>query len=72
VKLHGGNVLAYLRVVGIGMLTMLMIGLALQMLATLKEKAHNLYLPRRQALTYWGIALAVAVGLFVWLLLYRS
>ena len=65
-KIWAHGAFGFLKVLGLGALSLLVIGLVLEGMTTLRAKARDLkVLPRERGLLYVGIALAVVVALFV-------
>jgi hypothetical protein len=60
---------AFLRFFGELLLGVLVFALSLELLAVLRAKYRDLAVqPRWRGLLYWGIALAFALALLIWLL----
>ncbi|HUJ46054.1 MAG TPA: hypothetical protein VLV55_02895 [Rhizomicrobium sp.] len=68
---HVRDLLIYARLIGIGLLIALMLGFALEALATYRANARDLMGPRWRLLSYWGLAFAIAALLFYWVALHR-
>ena len=70
-RFGGGGGLQFLmhaRVVLAGLLLAVMIGLALEMLATFNAKTRDLAgRPRWKLLSYWAFAIAAVLVIFVWI-----
>jgi hypothetical protein len=72
-RLGGGGgvqMLMHARVILAGFLLAVMIGLALQMLATFNAKTRDLAgRPRWKLLSYWAFAIAAVLVIFLWLVM---
>jgi hypothetical protein len=68
---HGGRFNPeLLRFIGEMLLGVIVLGLALEMLAVFRARAHELRVrSRKRALVYYVIAIVVVVVFFLWLLL---
>ena len=66
----GLQLLMHGRVLLGGFLIAVMLGLGLEMLATFNAKTRDLAgRPRWKLLSYWGMAIAIAIVLFLWLVM---
>lgn len=64
----GVQMLMHARVILAGFLLAVMIGLALQMLATFNAKTRDLAgRPRWKLLSYWAFAIGAVLVIFLWL-----